>query len=82
MFALLFKYTWRKYKAILMTKPQTNPSAEEPQIPNEMEFIKHPTDMIELLYEKTFRNLGSSFVIFSSKTLCKNLFLERLHIKR
>ena len=45
-----------------MTKPQTNPSAEEPQIPNKMELIKPPTDMIEFLYEKAFRDLGSGFI--------------------
>ena len=46
-----------------MTKPQTNPSAEEPQIPNKMELIKLQTDMIEFLYEKAFRDLGSGFFI-------------------
>ena len=35
-----------------MTKPSTNPSAEESQIPNKMELIKPPTDMIEFLYKK------------------------------
>ena len=30
-----------------MTKPSTNPSAEEPQIPNKMELIKPTTDMVE-----------------------------------
>ena len=42
-------------------KPQTNPSAEEPQIPNKMELIKTTTDMVEFLHEKTFRDLGSGF---------------------
>ena len=42
-----------------MTKPSTNPSAEESQIPNKMELIKTPTDMIEFLYEKVSRDLGS-----------------------
>ena len=46
-----------------MTKPSTNPSAEEPQIPNKMELIKHPTDMIEFLYGKVSRDLGSGFVV-------------------
>ena len=48
-----------------MTKPQTNPSAEEPQIPNKMELITPPpTDMIEFLYEKAFRDLGSVLLNF------------------
>jgi len=47
-----------------MTKPSTNPSAEESQIPNKMELIKPPTDMIEFLYEKVSRNLGSGFAVF------------------
>ncbi len=42
-------------------KPQTNPSAKEPQIPNKMELIKLPTDMIAFEHEKTFRDLGSGF---------------------
>ena len=42
-----------------MTKPQINPSAEEPQIPNKMELIKLPTDMITFDHEKTFRDHGS-----------------------
>ena len=46
-----------------MTKPQTNPSAEEPQIPNKMELITPPTDMIEFLYEKVSSDLGSGFVV-------------------
>ena len=45
-----------------MTKPSTNPSAEESQIPNKMKLKKTPTDMIEFLYEKAFRDLGSGFV--------------------
>ena len=49
-----------------MTKPQTNLSAEEPQIPNKMELIKLPTDMITLVHEKTFRDLGSGFVIMKA----------------
>ena len=47
-----------------MTKPQTNPSAKEPQIPNKMELIKTPTDMMEFLYEKAFRDLGSVLLNF------------------
>ena len=39
-------------------KPQTNPSAEEPQILNKMELIKLPTDMIAFDHEKAFRDLG------------------------
>ena len=46
-----------------MTKPSTNPSAEESQMPNKMELIKLQTDMIEFLYEKVFRDLGSEFVV-------------------
>ena len=46
-----------------MTKPSTNPSAEESQIPNKMELIKPPTDMMEFLYEKFFSDLGSGFVV-------------------
>ena len=46
-----------------MTKPQTNPSAEEPQIPNKMELIKPPTDMIEFLCEKVFRDLIYHYII-------------------
>ena len=42
-----------------MTKPQTNPSAEEPQIPNKMELIKPPTDMMEFFYKIVSRDLGS-----------------------
>ena len=42
-----------------MTKPPTNPSAEEPQIPNKTELIKTPTGMIAFDHEKTFRDLGS-----------------------
>ena len=42
-----------------MTKPSTNPSAEESQIPNKMELIKPPTDMIEFLYEIVSMDLGS-----------------------
>jgi len=42
-----------------INKPSTNPSAEESQIPNKMELIKPPTDMIEFLYEKVSRDLGS-----------------------
>ena len=43
-----------------MTKPSTNPSAEESQKPNKMELITPPpTDMIEFLYEKVSRDLGS-----------------------
>ena len=45
------------------SKPPTNPSAEEPQIPNKMELITLPTDMIEFLYEKVSRDLGFGFVI-------------------
>ena len=41
-----------------MMKPQTNPSAEEPQIPNKMELINPPTDMIAFIYEKVSRDLG------------------------
>ena len=41
MFALLLKQTWRKYKAILMGKPETIPSAEKPQVPNKMELIEN-----------------------------------------
>ena len=41
-----------------MTKPQTNPSAEEPQILNKMQLITPPTDMIAFEHEKTFRDLG------------------------
>ena len=44
-------------------KPETILSAEEPQIPNKMELIKLQTDMIEFLYEKTFRDRGSGFSI-------------------
>ena len=47
-----------------MTKPQTTPSTEEPQIPNKMELIKPPTDMMEFLYEKAFRYLGSVLLNF------------------
>ena len=57
-----------------MTKPQTNPSAEEPQIPNKMELIKLPTDMIEFLYEKAFRDLGSGFVVISIIGASLNVF--------
>jgi len=57
-----------------MTKPQTNPSAEEPQIPNKMELIKPPTDMIEFLYEKAFRDLGSGFVVISIIGASLNVF--------
>ena len=39
-------------------KPQTNPSAKEPQISNKMELIKPPTDMIAFEHEKTFRDRG------------------------
>ena len=42
-----------------INKPSTNPSAEESQIPNKMELIKPSTDMIEFLYEKVSRDLGS-----------------------
>ena len=31
-------------------------------MPNKMELIKLQTDMIEFLYEKAFRDLGSGFV--------------------
>ena len=44
-------------------KPQTNPSAEEPQIPNKTELIKTPTSMIAFDHEKAFRDLGSGFVV-------------------
>ena len=47
-----------------MTKPETIPSVEEPQIPNKMELITLPTDMIEFLYEKVSRDRGSGFVVF------------------
>jgi len=56
-----------------MTKPETIPSAEEPQIPNKMELITLPTDMIEFLYEKVSRDLGSKFVYSSRKFLKRNL---------
>ena len=46
-----------------MTKPSTNPGAEESQISNKMELIKTTTDMVEFLHEKTFRDLGSGFVV-------------------
>ncbi len=46
-----------------INKPSTNPSAEESQIPNKMELIKPPTDMIEFLYEKVSSDLGSGFVV-------------------
>ena len=46
-----------------MTKPSTNPSAEEPQIPNKTELIKTPTGMIAFDHEKAFRDLGSGFVV-------------------
>jgi len=42
-----------------MTKPSTNPSAEESHIPNKMELITPPTDMIAFIYEKVSSNLGS-----------------------
>ena len=46
-----------------INKPSTNPSAEESQIPNKMELIKPPTDMITFEHEKTFRDRGSGFVV-------------------
>ena len=42
-----------------MTKPSTNPSAEESQKPNKIELIKPPTDMIEFFYKIVSRDLGS-----------------------
>ena len=42
-----------------MTKPSTNPSAEESQKPNKMELTKPPTDMIEFFYKIVSRDLGS-----------------------
>ena len=57
-----------------MTKPQTNLSAEEPQIPNKMELIKLPTDMIEFLYEKVSSDLGSGFVVISIIGASLNVF--------
>ena len=48
-----------------MTKPQTIPSAEKLQIPNKIELIKPPTDMIEFLYEKVSSDLGYGFVVIS-----------------
>jgi len=45
-------------------------------IPKKIKFL------INIKNEKTISIRVSGFVIFSSKTLCKNLFLERLHIKR
>ena len=57
-----------------MTKPQTNPSAEEPQIPNKMELIKPTTDMIEFLYEKVSRDLSSGFVVISIIRASLNVF--------
>jgi len=56
-----------------MTKPSTNPSAEEPQTPNKTELIKTPTDMIVVDHEKTFRDLGSGFVCSNRQFLKKNL---------
>ena len=47
-----------------INKPPTNPSAEESQIPNKMEFIKHPTDVIAFNDEKAFRDLGSVLLNF------------------
>ena len=49
-----------------MTKPETNQKqfrVAKPQIPNKVELIKPQTDMIEFLYEKVFRDLGSGFVV-------------------
>ena len=47
-----------------MMKPETNPSAGKPQIPNKTELTKLQTNMVKFLYEKAFRDLGSEFVIF------------------
>ena len=57
-----------------MTKPQTNLSAEEPQIPNKMELIKLPTDMIAFDHEKAFRDLGSGFMLISIIGASLNVF--------
>ena len=57
-----------------MTKPQTNPSAEEPQIPNKIELIKTQTDMIEFLYEKVSSDLGSGFVVIAIIGASLNVF--------
>ena len=40
-----------------MTKPPTNPSAEEPQIPNKTELIKTPTGMIAFDHVKKWKGL-------------------------
>ena len=42
-----------------INKPSTNSSAEESQIPNKMELIKPPADMIEFFYKIVSRDLGS-----------------------
>ena len=55
MFAQLLKQTWRKYKAILMIKPQTNPKhfwMEKPQ-----------TDVIAFDHEKAFGDYGSGLIM-------------------
>ena len=53
-----------------MTKPSTNPSAEESQIPNKMELIKPqrkiPTDpctWLNVNFGVGFRDRGSGFVV-------------------
>ena len=38
-------------------KPPTNPSAEEPQIPNKTELIKTPTGMIAFDHVKKWKGL-------------------------
>ena len=55
MFALLLKQTWRKYKAILMIKPQTN---------HKQNYVEKPqTDVITFNHEKGFRDLGSGLIM-------------------
>tara|TARA_B110000263_G_scaffold212666_1_gene196231 strand:- start:224 stop:391 length:168 start_codon:yes stop_codon:yes gene_type:complete len=48
---------------ISIHKLSTNLSSKEAQILNKMELIKTTTDMVEFLHEKTFRDLGSGFVV-------------------